>query len=759
MTKTGQTDNRRLSKTITASLMLGWTTIIIISLTWNLYLLHRNILEKARIEALTLYELNLAYRSWATGYGGVYVPVTEKLRPNPYLKVPRRDVTTKSGNNLTLVNSAWMNRQVFEILGQQSPLPIMSHLTSLQYLNPANKPDAWEEQALRAFEQGSTEAHTTMQIDGNEYQRIMKPFVTEQGCLTCHGYQGYAVGDVRGGISIAVPLKPFFAGEMQERWTIGLTHAVLWCIGLGGILWSTRMFAKQQALLAGSGEKYRLLFENNPHPMWVYDLETLRFLTANDAAKQVYGYSQEEFLSMTIADLRPSEDIPALPGKAATATDGLSAAGIWRHQKKDGSAIVVELASHPVVFADHRATLVMATDITERRQLENQLRQAQKMEAVGQLAGGVAHDFNNILTAISGYGALLLMKLRPDDPVKHHAEQILAASKRAAHLVKSLLTYSRKQIIDPRPVDLNALVSRIALLLRRLIGEDIDLRTDLAHAPLMVMADSVQIDQALMNLSTNARDAMPAGGSLRIDTARTVLGEDLNQLHGVEGRGAYALITITDTGHGMDEATRLRIFDPFFTTKDVGKGTGLGLAMVYGVIKQHNGLITVDSEPGKGSCFRIYLPLLPGDNGSLEEVLAAAAVVPRGTETVLLAEDDDTVRSLTRRMLEEFGYRVIEACDGEDAVQKFNEHADAVSLAILDVVMPKKNGMDAYRELQKLRPGIKALFMSGYTADIIEKRGILDKGMLFISKPASPDDLLRIVRKALDIGPVRPGAA
>jgi PAS domain S-box-containing protein len=756
MTKTTKTDRLLLSRKITGSLMLGWTAIIIISLAWNLYHNHLNILEKARIEALTLYELNLAYRNWAAGHGGVYVPVVDKLQPNPYLKVPQRDVTTKAGKELTLVNPAWMNRQVFEILGRQSSLPVWSHLTSLKFVNPVNKPDPWEEEALRAFEQGSTEASATKQIDGNEYLRIMKPFVTEQGCLTCHGYQGYAVGDIRGGISVAVPLKPFFAAEVKERRTIGFTHAALWCIGLGGILLATRTFAKQQALLTSSEEKYRLLFENNPHPMWVHDADSLRFLAVNDAAKQAYGYSQEEFISMTIADIRPAEDVPAPAGKSAQTTGGFDAGGVWRHRKKDGNTIFVEIAAHPVVFADHRATLVMATDITERRQLEGQLRQAQKMEAVGQLAGGVAHDFNNILTAISGYGSLLLMKLRADDPLRHNVEQILSSSDRAARLTQSLLTYSRKQIINPKPVDINALVNRIALLLRRLIGEDIDLRTELAVGQLMVMADSVQIDQALMNLSTNARDAMPVGGSLLIETARTVLDDDFKKLHAFGSKGAFALISITDTGLGMDEATRQKVFDPFFTTKGVGRGTGLGLAMVYGIVKQHNGLITVYSEPGNGSCFRIYLPLIQGD-GSGEDAVAAALPVPRGTETVLLAEDDEAVRGLTRTVLEQFGYRVIEARDGEDAVAKFNEHADRISLAILDMVMPKRNGLDTYHRLKELKPGIKALFMSGYTADIIHKKGILEKGLLFISKPYSPGDLLRKVREALDCA--QPGAS
>jgi len=744
-----------ISKASFRYLILGWTAIVAVSVFWNIHQAHQNIIDKARVEALTVYEINLAYRRWASDHGGVYVPVTSALQPNPYLTVPHRDVTTRDGKKLTLVNPAWMNRQVFEILGRQSRQPIINHLTSLKYLNPVNKPDAWEEQVLGAFERGSTEGITTAMIAGEEYLRVMKPFVTQSGCLACHGFQGYKEGDIRGGISVAVPLDPYYAAEMGERKAIMLTHLALWLIGCTGLVLFVRKVRSQQEVIVGSEEKYRLLFENNPHPMWVYDLATLRFLAVNDAAIQAYGYAREEFLGMTIADIRPAEEVPALRAQVARATDGLAVAGVWLHRKKDGTTLFVEIATHTVDFAGRRAKLVMATDVTGRRQLETQLLQAQKMEAVGQLAGGVAHDFNNILTAISGYGNLLLMKLRPDDPLRLNVEHILSSSDRAAHLTQSLLTYSRKQIINPRPVDINALVNRVAQLLRRLIGEDIDLRTNLADARLMVMADSVQIDQALMNLSTNARDAMPTGGSLLIETSRIVLGEDFKKMHAYDGTGAFALIAITDTGTGMDEATQQRIFDPFFTTKGLGRGTGLGLAMVYGIIKQHNGLITVYSEPGKGSCFKIYLPLMPGSEGGEEEV-APALPVPRGTETVLLAEDDDVVRRLNKAVLEEFGYRVIEARDDEDAVEKFREHADTVSLAILDVVMPKKNGLDTYHQLQELKPGVKALFMSGYTADIIHKKGILEQGLLFLPKPAPPSDLLRKVREALDAA--RPAA-
>jgi PAS domain S-box-containing protein len=417
---------------------------------------------------------------------------------------------------------------------------------------------------------------------------------------------------------------------------------------------------------------------------------------------------------------------------------------------KDGSLHWVR--NTPVLRHDNEGRLIsydaMVTDITPLKLLENQLRQSQKMEAVGQLAGGVAHDFNNILTAIIGYANLLLMKMPDRESGRAFVEQILSASERAAHLTHSLLAFSRKQIIDLRPVSLNEIISRVEKLLGRVIGEDIEFKTWLADADLPVLADSIQIEQVLMNLAANARDAMPDGGMLLIVTEPLELGEEFVRAHSYGKPGRYAYMAVTDTGVGMDEKTRNRIFEPFFTTKEVGKGTGLGLSMVYGIVKQHNGYITVDSEPGKGTTFKIYLPLVrpPAEEKNTKQPAAAA----RGTETVLLAEDDVAVRNLTRSVLEDFGYRVIEAADGEEAVRKFGENKGAVDLLVLDIIMPKKNGKEAYQEIRKIQPDIRALFTSGYTADIVHKKGILDTGLDFVLKPITPTEFLKKVREVLD---------
>ncbi len=370
------------------------------------------------------------------------------------------------------------------------------------------------------------------------------------------------------------------------------------------------------------------------------------------------------------------------------------------------------------------------------------------MECLGSLAGGIAHDFNNILTAIIGYGNLLQMKMRPDDPLRHNVEQILASANRAASLTQGLLAYSRKQAINPRPVDLNEIIRKVDRLLTRLIGEDVELKTLLADNEISVLADASQIEQVLMNLATNARDAMPKGGHLFIETELVEMDEDTAKAHDFQKPGTYALLAVTDSGTGMDEKTRERIFEPFFTTKESGRGTGLGLALVYGITKQHEGSIHVYSEEGKGTTFKIYLPVVP--TAAAETLHTNLPPIEGGTETILVAEDDETVRTLTSSILEQFGYTVIRAEDGEDAVNKFMANRDKVKILLLDVIMPKKNGKDVYDKIRIFKPEVKALFLSGYTAEIIQQKGLLDKGLNFILKPAPMNDLLRKVRSILD---------
>ncbi|HUJ16644.1 MAG TPA: response regulator [Nitrospirota bacterium] len=489
-----------------------------------------------------------------------------------------------------------------------------------------------------------------------------------------------------------------------------------------------------------------LVIDSLPGVFYICD-EQGRLVRWNNNEKEVTGYSLEELMQMNVLQLfQGDRDLVASRIREVLETGRATVeASIVT---KSGMAVPFLLTGLRMVTGGKRFIVGVGIDISERRHLEQQLRQAHKMEAVGLLAGGVAHDFNNILTAIIGYGNLAKMKLSADDPVLHYIDQILLSSDRAASLTNSLLAFSRKQIINPVPVNVNEIIFRIGKLLTRLIGEDIELKMDLEGRDLIILADIGQIEQVLMNLATNARDAMVIGGTMTIKTEQVILDQDFIKMHGYGNQGRYALLSVTDTGMGMDETTRTRIFEPFFTTKEVGKGTGLGLSMVYGIVKQHEGYITVASKRGIGTTFKIYLPLVQTQAQDLDvtEPLEAR----RGTETVLVAEDDDAVRNLVITLLTESGYTVISSSDGEQAVEAFLKNKDRIRLLILDLIMPRKNGKEAFEAIREIRPDIKVLFMSGYAADIFERRNIPEEGLNLLAKPISPTLFLSRVRETLD---------
>jgi signal transduction histidine kinase/CheY-like chemotaxis protein len=417
---------------------------------------------------------------------------------------------------------------------------------------------------------------------------------------------------------------------------------------------------------------------------------------------------------------------------------------------KDKREVIIEASGVPM-FDDTGKLLGyrgIDRNITERKQLESRFRQSQKMEAIGTLAGGIAHDFNNILMALIGYATILKMKTG-DGELQAYVDQILNASQKATELVQNLLAFSRQQAINLRPVGINGIINGTQKLLQRLVTEDIAIKTILAPDDITVMADQSQVDQILFNLATNARDAMPNGGTLTIATKAAKLDEEFHRFHGYGKPGRYAFLSVSDTGMGMDEATRERVFDPFFTTKEVGKGTGLGLATVYGIVKRHNGYITVYSEPNIGTTFHIYLPAV--DQGGKPEETAPAPLVKGGTETVLVAEDNSAVRDLITNILRGYGYVTVEAENGAEAVAQFRA-TPGISLLILDSVMPKMNGREVYDAVQRIKPDIKVIFTSGYTRDVFQGKGIEDEKFNFLHKPMSPSILLRKIREVLDEG-------
>jgi two-component system cell cycle sensor histidine kinase/response regulator CckA len=508
-----------------------------------------------------------------------------------------------------------------------------------------------------------------------------------------------------------------------------------------------------------AAERYRLLFDDNPQAMWVFDEETLAFLAVNHAAARRYGYSRDEMLALTLRDIRSPDEQEALTRQVAElrregGRQAFQSARAWKHRMRTGEVIDVEIASAPIEFRGRPAWLVQSSDVTAKKRLEAQFLQSQKMESVGRLAGGVAHDFNNLLTVILGYAQLLAAKLPPGSGLLEHAGEICKAADRASGLTRRLLAFSRRQVLQPRVVELNAVVADLETMLRRLIGENIELVTALRSHAGRVLVDPGQIEQVVANLVVNARDAMPNGGRLTLETADVEVAASVAEGNPDARAGPHVTVKVVDTGVGMDAETRSHLFEPFFTTKEVGKGTGLGLSTVYGIVRQSGGHVEVQSEPGHGSIFTIYLPRVdagPAAADPADDLPREAAA--RGSETVLLLEDEAALRALIRMVLGNAGYTVLDAAGAAAALSLAGAHAGPIHLVITDVVMPGMSGPEIAERLALLRPEARILFMSGYAGAAMGHRGTVPAGAQLLEKPFNAQGLLHRVREVLSHAP------
>jgi len=480
-----------------------------------------------------------------------------------------------------------------------------------------------------------------------------------------------------------------------------------------------------------------------------------RFTLANEAVAQIYGTTVEELVGKTDADFNPNvEEVESFRQHDLEVMDSLQEKLVSEEVITDakGAKRWLQTVKRPIVGPDGLAQQVLgvSTDITDHKRMEDQLRQALRLEAVGRLAGGIAHDFNNLLTVIMGCSDILIRRFGPDDPSRDKVEQIYKSGERAAALTRQLLAFSRKQVLQSKVIDLNVIVSDMGAMLRRLIGEDIGLVTVVTEGLGSVKADPGQIEQVLVNLAVNARDAMLEGGRLTIETANVELDEAYAQDHAGFRPGRYVMLAVTDTGRGMDAEVQEHMFEPFFTTKEPGKGTGLGLATVYGIVTQSGGYIWVYSEPGHGTTFKIYLPRV--DESSPAAHAEQVARVPKGTETILVVEDEEALREITREILTGQGYTVIEAPSGAAALKLAEQHTGPIHLLLTDVVMPGMSGRELAQNLAARQPAMKLLFMSGYTDDAIVRHGVLEEGTAFIQKPFTLASLTTRVRDVLDSG-------
>jgi len=860
------------------AMAIVWTLLLLFSSWHQINVSSTGVFELAKREALASYNKDLVYRRWAASHGGVYVPVNEQTPPNPYLShLPHRDITSSAGQQLTLLNPAYMTRQVHNLAEKQ--YGVKGHITSLTPLRPENKPDAWEAKQLKAIHAGETTHWERAFIDDEEYLRMLFPMITEQSCLKCHAHQGYKVDDIRGGISVSVPLTNYKATQWQNLKIISLTNAAIWLIGLTAIFWIRRYVNKQfnnQVQLRkdaeSSQQKFQIMFDAAPYGVGIADIDSGIIKACNQELLKITGYSESELIGqpqtmlhplngankysesfarhrlspdgttllsqirtkqgelrdveiktsryeldgkqvlhgffnditeqkaavdalrrseekfasafdhapimITISDLEDGtyRDANAkfyqvtgfskeeVLGKSSTELGWISPetrAQLVEVLQRDGRAAGVELETcskdgtvrqcsyfgEIIEVAGKRQLLSLALDMTEQRELEQRLAQGEKLQAIGLLAGGIAHDFNNQLSAVLGYAELLEMKAQ-DDQVRSFAQKIKVSAKRAAGVTQQLLAFSRKKDSFEVPIRIDRLINEVASILEHSIDKKISIRKNLNASHCTVLGDLSQLQNALLNIAINARDAMPEGGELSFKTDLKVLDERYCQERPEElVAGTYLQLQVTDTGTGIEPNNLKKIFDPFFTTKEVGKGTGMGLASAYGTLRSHHGFIEVSSQLGTGTTFSLYLPLYMEQE--MAQQLGAKLDLQRGEGRILLVDDEELVCKVSSAMLKELGYQVTCFPDGEAAFDYYRDNWRNIDLVILDMIMPKLNGMETYAAMKQVNPEIKAIMASGYSGEK-QVEEILQQGVIaFISKPMEHKELASTIARAL----------
>ncbi len=742
---------------------LFWSGLIVASGVWNLLRDREETLRLAQHEARVHIDKDLAFRRWATSHGGVYVPVDAMTPPNPNLRqIAERDLLTPSGRQLTLMNPAYMVRQV---MTQSAELyGVKGKITSLKLFNPVNTPDQWEREALTAFAGGAKERMASTEIAGVPHLRYMVPLYMEEGCLKCHGVQGYKVGDVRGGVSVAVPLAPFLAEyHNRVRRTLG-THLAVWAMGLGCLLFFYGRGRKAIVMRAAWDEERERL--NRQMALILNSLEEGvvgidregRATFVNKAAERMCGYGREELLAQDFhakvhhsradGSPYPPEECPHFQAIHSGEAKRIGEEVFWR---KDGSSFPVEYSVAPLRRGSEEGAgcVVAFADVSSKLELEQQLRQAQKMEAIGTLAGGIAHDFNNILSVIIGYAEMAALNLPPESEATKAIEEVTRAGSRAADLVRQILTFSRRSEKSFQPLRLQGLLKEALKLLRASIPTSVEIQQNIDSTCRSVLADATQMHQLIMNLCTNAYHAMlEQGGTLKVSLSEVELGPgDLGNKIELQP-GVYVRLLVSDTGHGMDKATMAKIFEPYFTTKTMGQGTGLGLAIVHGIVKAMKGAVTVYSEVGVGTTFHVYFPLAPGE--AAPPAVTAEQGIPRGSERLLVVDDEESLAQLFAQILSSLGYQVTIFTNSLEALAFFEKAPEAVDLVVTDMTMPHLNGTQLAQRLTAIRPELPVILCTGFS-ELLDESTIHSCGIqAMVMKPVSRARVARVIREVLE---------
>ena len=980
---------------------------LIIAVNCVIYYFHAKAHVYSRVleEARESFEKDIILREWISTLGGVYVPVSDYIKPNPYLKIPRRDVTTEKGEKLTLLNPAYVTRLLHEFENKKND-DIISSITSLDPINPKNQPNKWETRALKSFEKGKTEYKELSDKNGETIFRYMAPLEVKEACLKCHGEEGYKIGDryyeigeIRGGISVTLDFSPYQAVLVRETKNVIISSAVLGIFGFLGLFVSYRIIRKQRRETESEKDKYLALFENSPagiiqydkdgnilecnrffadlmgssedkitqlnllelnnekitkayknsilngfgiaegwytsvtgnktvyakalfkgiedengeivsgiavvedntesyyrekdlerlativkdsiNEIYIFDVDTLKFIDANRSAvantgytleelrrmtpldiklekteedlKQIisplktgekdkvifntyhfrkdgskypvevhlqwmelekpvfvsfihditrrkqteekfenifnsvndairivdlngnilstnkkgaeyYGYSLEELKNMNIEDIRAAEETDKIKENIDTIRQKGSMIFETEHKRKDGTTFPVEINSILIEYEGKPAILNVIRDISERKKAESekdeltrQVIQSQKLEAVGQLAGGIAHDFNNFLAGMMAYIDLLKRSKNLEQHEKEYLSQMMQLAERSAKLVENMLAFSRKQVSMPQIIDINRQLSISEKLYKKMIKENIELIIEYYSHPIHIKIDPVQLDQIILNLVSNAKDAIEDNG--RIDIKISIgSSEDIVKLNSIIKPNAdkYCLLTVSDNGSGIDEEKLDKIFEPFFTTKSSGLGTGLGLATIYGIVKQNSGYIFCESRKGRGTTFYIYFPVSdekPSELQSAEKETKQDEQVSHTDKKILLCEDDESVRNVLSKMLGAAGFNVIEAADGEEGLRKFTESKDDIFCVVSDYVIPFKDGIELYEDITSISPDMGFILVSGYAHNADKIAELNEKSNFsFLKKPLKPALLKKTIMEIASHG-------
>ena len=737
-------------------IVVAWTLLLAFMLSGNLNDHRESVITFAKSEADVLIQHIKAARAWNAKHGGLYVETNEHTPPNPYLEglVKERDITTPSGRKLTIVNPAYMTRLINEQFNEDDKR--VAHITSLNPLRPENAADQWESAALRSFDEGAAEASEITDINGKSYMRLMRPLITQQACLQCHASQGYKLGDIRGGITASVPFEKHAIYLQTLNFNDTATYGLIWLLGLAGLSLGYRQLKYGAIKLQQAEKDIHILSASVEQASEAIIITSSDGFTEyiNPAFTRLTGYEWDEIIGKKASLLKSGTHDKQF---FADMWQNISTGTNWQNRvvnrKKDGSYYPAMLSIAPIKNEDGDITHYVGSqqDLSEYEGLEDQFHQAQKMEALGTLVGGIAHDFNNTLAGIIGNLYLAKKSVTDDPKTLQRLQTIEDLSNSAAGMIQQLLSYAREDMKSMNPMAIAPFLKEAIKIHEVSVPENIKLAMQIKESDLYIKGDINQLQQVIMNLINNARDAVQNADEPTITVKLESFEADTQFIskHPEVSARQFACISVSDNGTGINIEDIEHIFEPFFSTKEIGKGTGLGLSMVYGAVKSHAGVIDVESRPGKGTTFHLWLPLM--DPSQIAVITTPDEEIVEGKgETILLVDDDASVIETGKAVLEELGYRVLIATDGIKAEDTFRIHCHDIDLVILDVVMPRRSGVDAAEAIRKINPDMKIIFATGYDRSNTLRGKTQIQAETIITKPYSTGKISQLIRSVLE---------